>query len=428
MNLGTILRSLPRTGLASVSDHLVLGASHHDVVLLDRAVSDALGSESRAVKHQAAFDASFALLGSISNRLGIEAGGDLLELATELFATLGLGELRFELDATGGQAVGSALLVGHGQLERGAVPRAGAAPLDAFSAGFAAAAASVAFPSDWGAFQAEERSCVARGDTHCVFALSRRAVTERRAGAITRADAEQLLSPGTELDSAASPITVATRELVAGFVPNEQGVMRIGESRFAVLPAAYRAQLEFDTLHLLEKRQPLSGVARGATGAELASLFADLASESSRAGGFHLLGSLYESAALRDAFGPIPDDPGERAEQLSAIASVLGWGELTVLELMPDQRLVVSVPITPEAVYYAARHGGTPHSRLPGLRGLVEAIAWLSMLPELGREPISQATYLRLCRGDTELSTRETRSVLSGDRDSELVVELRPRR
>jgi hypothetical protein len=67
MNFGTILRSFPRIGFVLVSDQFVFGASHHDVVLLDRVVSDVLGSESCAVKYQVVFDVSFVLLGSIAN-------------------------------------------------------------------------------------------------------------------------------------------------------------------------------------------------------------------------------------------------------------------------------------------------------------------------------------------------------------------------
>ena len=119
MNLGTIVRPVPNAGLFAVSDQIVIGGTHHDAVLLDQAVWDALGSEGWAVRRQAAFDASYALIGAIAKRLGIEGDREIVDLATELFGTLGLGQLRFEIGATGGEVFGTDLLFGGGCRERG---------------------------------------------------------------------------------------------------------------------------------------------------------------------------------------------------------------------------------------------------------------------------------------------------------------------
>ncbi len=68
MNLGTILRPVPNVGLFAVSDQIVIGSTVDECVLLDQAVSDALGSEGWAVRRQAAFDASHALISAITKR------------------------------------------------------------------------------------------------------------------------------------------------------------------------------------------------------------------------------------------------------------------------------------------------------------------------------------------------------------------------
>ncbi|MBL8741487.1 MAG: hypothetical protein JNK04_10350, partial [Myxococcales bacterium] len=190
MNLGTILRPVVGAGLLAVSDQIVLGATHHESVLLDQAVSDALGSEGWAVRRQAAFDACFALIGAIAKRLGIEGDREILDLATELYATLGLGQIRFDITATGGEVVGSDLLFGGGHQERYGAKTKQRHQADAFAAGFAAAAASIAYPSDWGSFEADETRCVAKGDGVCLFSLSRRPLTFRPGDGLTRADAE----------------------------------------------------------------------------------------------------------------------------------------------------------------------------------------------------------------------------------------------
>ena len=432
MNLGTILRPVVGAGLLAVSDQIVLGATHHESVLLDQAVSDALGSEGWAVRRQAAFDACFALIGAIAKRLGIEGDREILDLATELYATLGLGQIRFDITATGGEVVGSDLLFGGGHQERYGAKTKQRHQADAFAAGFAAAAASIAYPSDWGSFEADETRCVAKGDGVCLFSLSRRPLTFRPGDGLTRADAEQLLGPDAPPESDPLPMGRLTRDIVASCVASERGIIRISDCRFALLPASYRSQLTFDTLHLLEKRAagrpPASAPQAGAANPpRLGLLFLELAREASRAGMFQLLGSLFECAPIRDAFGSPTEDPHERVEQLSSIAGAVGWGPVSVLEYAPDERLVIGVSMTPEAVYYAARHGGTPQSRMPGLQGLAEAIFLLATAVRWGEENVSLELYRRLSLEGPDLSVEETRSILSGDRECEIVVSLRGR-
>lgn len=446
MNLGTILRPIEGASLMTISDQLVIGSTHHETVLLDQAVSDALGSESWAVRRQAAFDASYSLIGAITKRLGIEGDREIIDLATELFATLGLGQLRFDISATGGEVIGSDLLFGGGYVERtqafltaqGHEDQARTIKqrhqCDAFAAGFTAAAASIAYPSDWGSFEADETRCVAKNEGGCLFTLSRRPLTFQPGEGLSRMDAEQLLGPDAPPESDAIPIGRTTRDIVAACVANEQGIIRISDCRFALMPAAYRAQLTFDTLHLLEKRGAANAGRTaqkpndGRAGARLSAIFLDLAREASRSGMFNLVGSLFECAPLRDVFGDPPTDPIERMEQLTSIAGALGWGPISVLEYTPGTRLVLGAAVTPEAVYYAARHGGTPNSRLPGLQGLSEALFLLASEVEWGERPIDPELYRRIALDGPDLMVDETRSILSGDRECEIVVQNRARR
>lgn len=425
MNLGTILRPVPNVGLFAVSDQIVIGSTVDECVLLDQAVSDALGSEGWAVRRQAAFDASHALISAITKRLGIEGDREILDLATELFATLGLGQVRFDISATGGEVVGSDLIFGAGYHERHGGKLKQRHQADAFAAGFAAAAASIAYPSDWGSFEADETRCVAKGDGVCLFSLSRRPLTFQPGDGLSRGDAEQLLGPDAPPESDPQPVGLATREVIASCVANERGMIRIADCRFALMPASYRSQVVFDTLHLLEKR---AQSAARTPAPRLGPVFLELAREATRAGMFHLLGSLYECAPLRDAFGPAPSDPHATVEQLSSIASAIGWGPVSVLELVPSERLSLGVPLTPEAVYYAARHGGTPQSRLPGLQGLAEALFLLTSFVDWQKGDISLDLYRQLALEGPVLAVEETRSILSGDRECEIVVSNQSRR
>src|SRR5262249_10230528 len=140
-------------------------------LFLDQTITDALGGEGWGVRQKAAFEASYLLLGSLSRDLAAGGTADFLTLATEGFAAPGHGLLPFDPTAAGGTVRGAALYHGHGFLEKYGDRVANRKPLCAFAAGFCAAAASLAFPSDWGVLDAEEVSCVGRGDPECVFTL-----------------------------------------------------------------------------------------------------------------------------------------------------------------------------------------------------------------------------------------------------------------
>lgn len=408
---GTLVRS--DLGLFSISDHLVQIVSHHELVLLDQAVWDALGSESWAVRRQVAFDTSHRMLVTVTKNLGIDAPAEILDLAQELFSALGFGHLRFFVNATGGEIVGEDLLFGAGFVERYGSDIKLKHRMDAFAAGYGAAASSLAYPSDWGSFEAEETSCVTKGDEVCTFALSRRPEPPHSSTAVTRMDAKQLAgSPDERASQADLDVTAqaAALSFVLGSASNESGVLRALGGRLALVPVTYRAQLVFDTLHLLEKRSPA-----------LAPIFATLAREASQASAYMILAELGSSAIIRENLPPI-GAPEERAARYAGLASALGWGTFTVPEFVPGRKLVLSAQLTPEAVYYATKHGGSPRAEMPGFQGIAAAIALLSSDPPEG--PVTVSSYAAVRRGGPAFRVEETRSILRGDADCEVVVDL----
>ncbi len=408
---GTLVRS--DLGLFSISDHLVQIVSHHEGVLLDQAVWDALGSESWAVRRQVAFDTSHRLLATVTKNLGIDAPPEIVDLAQELFSALGFGHLRFFVNATGGEIVGEELFFGSGFLERYGGGVRVKHRMDAFAAGYGAAAASLAYPSDWGSFEADETSCVAKGDEVCTFALSRRPETPHATTAVTRLDAKQLAgSPDERASQADLDVTAQAAALafVLGASSNEAGVLKALGGRLGLMPVTYRAQLVFDTMHLLEKRSP-----------SLAPLFVSLVREASQTGAYLILAELASAAIIREALAPL-GGPEERASRYAGLASALGWGTFTVPEFVPHKRLVLAAQLTPEAVYYATKHGGAPRAEMPGFQGVAAAIALLASSPPEG--PVTLPSYAALRKGGASLRVEETRSILRGDAECEVVVDL----
>jgi hypothetical protein len=413
-------------GLLSLGDQLVTYQCHHHSLFLDQTVSDALGGEGWAVRRQAAFEASHALLASFYAELGIVEPEERLELGAELFAAMGHGRLVFEITAEGGTVRAHDLHYGAGFREKYGARVKNRRPVDTFAAGFVSAAASLAFPSDWGTLEADEVACVARRDDLCVFALTRRPERPRFGVVVTRQLVERLPvdtsgAPGNVLRP--SPVAARAAADLARLLHgspvspprdggDDGGAFRAFGARMAMVPVSYSNQITFDTVHLIEKRSP-----------ELFPLVATLVREAARTGAFHLLGVVVASAAWRREHGAAALEPDVRLEQLVGLARALGWGAFEVEDFTPGRVLVLKSPMTHESAYYAARHGSAMRARLFFQQGLALGLMHLSESVDFGaEEPIGPDTYEALFRAGPRYEVHETRSPLRGDDDCEVRV------
>ncbi len=414
---GRLVREIEPHGLSSLGDQLVTYQCHHHSLFLDQTVSDALGGEGWAVRRQAAFESSHALLASFYAEFGIIGAEDRLELASELFAAMGHGRLTFEITAEGGTVRGHQLHHGSGFLAKYGGRIKNRRPVDSFAAGFVSAAASLAFPSDWGTLEADEVGCSARGDELCVFILSRRPERARFGAVVTRQLAEALGEKHKE--GLARPSPAATRSagelahLLHGAQTGEAGVLDLFGQRVAIVPVSYGSQITYDTVQLIEKRNP-----------ELFPLVATLVREAAQMGAFHLLGGILSSSEWQKDHGAPAADVEVRLEQLLGLCRALGWGAFDADEFSPGTELVLVSALTPESAYYATRHGTTVRSRLFFQQGL--AIALMLLLDRVdftAAEPIGPSTYEGLFKEGTRYRVEEMRSPLRGDAACEVMVE-----
>jgi hypothetical protein len=288
-------------------------------------------------------------------------------------------------------------------------------PVDSFAAGYAAASASLAYPSDWGTLEAEETSCVGRRDASCVFTLARRTERPRFGMVVTRPLVEGL-PVSAEADRPSTESARATADLLrllAGAQADEHGTIRAFGVRLAMVPASYLGQITFDTAHLVEKRAP-----------ELFPIAATLMQEAAQLGAFHLLGGILASPAWHAEHGPTPLDPEDKLEELLGMARALGWGSFFVSDFVPGRTLALRTPMTHESAYYATRHGTSPRRRLFFQQGLALALMQLVCRVDFTAEqPILPETYDALSKGGPRFYAEETRSPLRGDHLCEVVVE-----
>ncbi|WP_437597919.1 hypothetical protein WMF28_35030 [Sorangium sp. So ce590] len=414
--LGDLLGPIAPHGLLHVADQLVIVHSHHYALFLEQTIYDALGGESRGVRRQAAFEATHALLGPLYAARHGASPREKLELAAELFAAMGQGCLRFELSAEGGMVQAEALFHGTSFLAKYGGRIQNRMVVDAFASGYCSAAASLAFPSDWGRLDADEVTCVARGDVACAFLLTRRSERPRFGEALTRAVIESSRvswEPESGPEARAQRAGLAMLEELGALRSDERGLIPAYGVNLAVLPVGYLEQKTFDTVHLIERRSP-----------ELVPVFEALVREAAQTGAFHLLGGMLASASFEAVCGPVGRDQHERLEQLLGLARALGWGALSAPEFQPGRVLVLRAPITHESAYYAMRHGPTARARLLFQQGTALAIMQLLHRVDFGTErPIDAETYGGLFKIGTRFRVQETKSPLRGDDACEVRVE-----
>jgi hypothetical protein len=411
---GRLIRDLSPHGLLTLSDQLVVCDSHHHSLFLDQTITDALGGEGWGVRQKAAFEASYVLLGALARDLGAGDADTLLALAAEIFQALGHGLLQFEVTAEGGTVHGAALYHGHGFLEKYGDRVTNRKPLCAFAAGFCSAAASLAFPSDWGVLDAEEVSCVGRGDPECVFHLARKPERPRVGTVVTRAAAAAMNAqlPDAPDDARAAESAARLAKILDDASADSAGSVRMFGVRMAIVPATYVGQITFDTMHLVEKRSP-----------DLVPAFFALVREAATMGAFHMLGGALHEATVASGV-PVSGNPHERLAELVGFARAFGWGGFFSPDYVPGTTLTLSATVTHESAYYAARHGSTIRHRLAAQQGIALALALLVDHVDFTRpDPVSASVYADLMSGPPRFRVEETRSVLRGDSVCEVVVD-----
>lgn len=420
---GLLVRPLAAQGLLTLGEQLVVHACHHHALFLDQTVSDALGGEGWAVRRQAAFESSHALISSFCRDFGVNDPVERLDLASELFTAMGHGRLTFEITAEGGAVHGTALHHGASFVEKYATVLKNRRPVDAFAAGFISAAASLAYPSDWGTLEADETTCVAQlaaRPPECTFTLTRRPERARFGVVVTRDLVEQIpLAPGDETDRPRRPLRPETDRAVTDLARllhnapvDHDGITRAFGVRLALVPVSYLGQITYDTVHLVEKRSP-----------ELFPLASALVREAAQIGAFHLLGGVLASGAWKAEHGPLAASPEARLDTLIGLTRALGWGAFQATEFAPGKTLVLAATATQESAYYAVRHGTTVRSRLFFQQGL--ALALMQILHRVdfsAEEPIGKGVYDDLFKSGTRFHVEETRSPLRGDRVCEVVA------
>ena len=145
---------------------------HHFNLFHDQTVEDALGeAEGFKVRSRAARNSARQLLQGLIKASGATTPVERLQLATTIFSWMGHGSLELQTQGDGGSARGDYLHYSFAWREKYGSKVRRNHPIDAFAAGFAAAATEVAFDLTPESLSSGERSCFACREPSCEFEI-----------------------------------------------------------------------------------------------------------------------------------------------------------------------------------------------------------------------------------------------------------------
>lgn len=391
---------------------------HHFNLFHDQTIDDALGEEvGFAVKARAAHRAARHLLTNVTTELGASTPAERLAAAQGVFSWLGHGRLRVDADAGGGVARGEYLHYSYAWREKYGRRVRRAHPMDAFAAGFAAAAVEIAFDLDAESLASTETECFVNKAPSCTFALTPRTPRPTPSASavpeIGRSAIEPHLAPpesGVD-EERITQVSRLLKDFVLGLESDDTGLMQ-GFGVFVTrhLTGYYNATA-FETLHRVERARP-----------QMVPVVEELFAESGHVCVFYTLGNILQSAEWEALAGAPSGDVAETVTSCVAICRALGFGHWTVAEV-DDDRLVLRGSSNYEAPYYLARWGKSQTARSYFLASSARAMMRLAHGVDWASRPtLDDTLYQSLFKKGVPWKADITRCLTRGDDQCEVVV------
>ena len=408
---------LPKQDMTFLGDTPYVYHCHHFNLFHDQTVEDALGEEKAfEIRSRAAAAAVYQLLLDLVTKSGAATPAERLQLATGVFPWMGQGSLELQSDANGGTAHGEYLHYSFAWQEKYGSRIRRRHPIDAFAAGFVAAATEVAFGLPAGSFSSEEVACYVRRDPACRFELARQEVGEE-ATVVDRQAVEGRVSAagGGQDEETIASIARGLKDFVREVEGDERGLVRgFGLYITRHLTSYYNATA-YDTIHHIERTSPAS-----------APVVEELFGESGHVCAFYTCGNILLSPEWEGLVGPVRGDVEEIVSACVAICRALGFGHWTVEELVPDQRLVMRASSNYEAPFYLTRYGTATKPRCYFFANAARAVMQLAHRVDWASRPtLDEELYQSLFKDGLGWDVEQTSCLACGDDYSEVVVTKR---
>lgn len=390
---------------------------HHFNLFHDQTVEDALGEERAfTLRAWAAREAARHLLAGLAAAQGAATRAERLELAAAVFPWMGHGRLELAADARGGIARGEYLHYSWAWNEKYGQRVRRLHPIDAFAAGYAAAAVEVAFELPPGSLAAAEADCYACRQPGCRFELTSNGHRQPSPPVDRKVFGRHVAAPLRGLEEDRIAETARTlKDFVAAIGGDPRGLVQ-GFGIFITRHLAeYYDQTAYETVHHVEKTAPQS-----------AGVVEELFGESGHVCIFYTCGNLLLSTEWEGLVGPVSNDVEETVVSCVAITRALGFGHWTITELVPGERLVLAASSNYEAPFYLERYGRSEKPRCYFFANAARAFMQLAERVDFSsRVELTEELYQSLFKSGLGWDVEETRCRARGDDHCEVVVTRR---
>lgn len=405
---------LPGQDMTFLGDTQYVYHCHHFNLFHDQTVEDALG-EAKAfeVRSRAAADAVRPLLAGLAEGTGASLPAERLLLSSRLFPWLGQGKLDLQTTPEGGRAHGEYLHYSFAWREKYGSKISRRHPIDAFAAGYAAAATEVAFDLAPGSLRAGEDGCYVCREPSCHFELeahpSDTATAPVDRGVVERSVAAPV---GGREETAIEEIARGLKDYVLGVHGDERGLVQgFGVYITRHLTSYYNATA-FDTIHRIERTSP-----------EMTPVVEDLFGESGHVCAFYTCGNILLSPEWEAMVGPVKGDVEEILIACVAICRALGFGHWTIEDFVPGERFVMRSSSNYEAPFYLARYGRADKPRSYFFANAARAFMQLAHdVDWTSRPTLDDKLYQSLFKNGFGWNMEQTSCLTQGDEHCEVVV------
>jgi hypothetical protein len=414
VDLSTLRSSLPEHDLQFLAGFPVVLHCHHFNLFLDQTIDDALGIEKgQQLRFAAARECAHPVLAAAAEQTGATTPAERLELARELFRYMGHGSLDVLAEKSGtGSATGEYLHYGFAWKEKYGQMVKRNDPADAFAAGFAAAAAEVAYSLPPASIVAEETECLAMRHPACSFALRPDGDSKPTRPAVGEADCKATIGkPITgQHEEQVARIAAGLTSLAGAAHGDERGLMEMFGVYVTLHLASYYNQISCDARQHMEENNP-----------QLLEVFGDLLRESGHVCVFNTFGGILVSPEWEGMVGKPSGDPEQILVGCCAIARALGFGHWCPGEL-DGSKWSLRTPSSYEACYSLTRHGEKPSSCEYFFQGAALAIMQLAHNVDWSAPEFTQDKYRELFKGNLRWTVTVESALSMGDEVSEVTV------
>ncbi len=413
-DLKALSTELPGQDMTFLGDTQYVYHCHHFNLFHDQTIEDALGEEKAfEVRSRAAQDAARQLLTDVVRKCGAETPAERLQLATALFPWMGQGSLELLSGEEGGKARGQYLHYSFAWREKYGSKIRRRFPIDAFAAGFAAAATEVAFDLPPGSLTSSEASCFVCREPECSIELSRQEARPTPTPVSRNAIIDGVGAPsaGRNEDSIGQ-IAQGLKEFLIGIGGDQRGLVQGFGIYVTRHLAAYYNATAYDTIHAIEESSPAS-----------TPVVEELFGESGHVCAFYTCGNILLSPEWEAMVGPLKGEVEEVVSACVGICRALGFGHWTVEDLVPNERLVMRCSSNYEAPFYLERYGKSSKPRCYFFANAARAIMQLAHRVDWPSRPqLDEALYQSLFKTGLGWNMEQTACMSRGDDYCEVAI------